>query len=340
MSKPNVLVVGAGALGTTCAYFLQLAGAKISFLVRPHRVEQMGDSQRLFSYADHDVKLLNDYTLYDHSDQLKGEHFDYILLTLDGATCLSEQGTATIRVLGELFSDSQTQLIINGVGFELYEFIQKTTGFSSNQLLEGTLASYAYQIDRPNTPLPQPSDRELHDSCDIAFYQFDQAGFMLANNPRTSAKAFAKLMARSEKMSCRSVPRTLYRMFTSIFFSFSVGSEIDGWRGTPALVDNHELWSLVCESQREIMRLKAFGLIGKLMALITSDKKSAERMLGVEAAAPLIDLNLFNQFHHGGKVLEQDVQVLENCIAVGSREGDEMNASKELIKRWQALQTH
>jgi len=338
MSHSNILVVGAGALGISCAYFLQLAGAQISFLVRPHRIEQMGASQRLFSYSDHDVKTLADYTLYDDAEKLRGKSFDYVLLTLDGATCRSEQGAQTIKALGLALADTDAKMIICGVGLGLYDFVRQTSGFSPQQLLEGTMAIYAYQVDRPNTPLPAEPDRSLHDSCDIAYYLFNSAGFMLASKPGAQAKAFDALLQRSNIISCRMVPRTLYRMFTSMFFSFSVGSEVNGWRGTQSLIDNTELWSLVCDSQREIMRLKTFGLIGKLMALLTSNNKSAQRSLDTEKASPLIDANAFNRFHHGGKVLAQDVQVLENCIAQGKKEGREMPASEELIKRWQAMQ--
>jgi hypothetical protein len=47
-----------------------------------------------------------------------------------------------------------------------------------------------------------------------------------------------------------------------------------------------------------------------------------------------IGFTAFNRFHHGGKVLDQDVQILENCIAVGERDGREMNAIRSLLDKW------
>ncbi len=339
MNNENVLVVGAGALGITCARYLQNSGANISFYVRPHRVEQLNGPIKLFSYSDHAVQLLENYEVLSKPEELAGKSYDYIMLTLDGATCRSEQGTQTLRALGTALANSSARLVINGVGIGLYDYIRETTGFPDDRLLQGTMAIYAYQVDRPDTPLPAAEDRELHDSSDIAYYQFSEHGFMLSNKPKKAVKDFVELFERSGDIKCRAVPDVLYRMFTSMFFAFSVGSEVDGWRGSQALIESGDVWPLICEAQREIMRLKEFGLAGKLMALITKDSTAAKRTLENESASPLIDVTAFNRFHHGGKVLAQDVQVLENCVAAGKSQGRNMPATNELLNRWRALQS-
>ncbi|WP_035359836.1 2-dehydropantoate 2-reductase N-terminal domain-containing protein [Edaphobacter aggregans] len=49
---PQILIVGAGAMGLVVGYHLQLAGAAVDFLVRPARVPEMSRSQVFYSYDD------------------------------------------------------------------------------------------------------------------------------------------------------------------------------------------------------------------------------------------------------------------------------------------------
>src|SRR3546814_4008400 len=62
---------------------------------------------------------------------------------------------------------------------------------------------------------------------------------------------------------------------------------------------------------------------------VCSSDLAAQRMM-VRNSMPL-DYQAFNRFHHGGKVLAQDVEVLEHSLAVGRQKGREMPALAALL---------
>ncbi len=335
VSGERVLIVGAGALGLTTGYHLQLAGADISFLVRPHREADLMQQQTLYSYAENCVHSLGEFALYTAPEQLRGKDFDFILLTLDGATCHSEQGTLTLSALGEIFRGGRAVMIICGVGLGLYDHVRRSTGLPEARLLEGTMKSFAYHVGVDNAPQPAAENRELHDSADCAYLNFpDGVGFFVTSTPKAASKAFAALYDRSGVVTCGKIPTGLYRMVTNIFFSAIVASELDGWRGSESLIGNAELWPLCCESQREILRLKRNGLMGKLLAFMMSDKKIAQTLRKTDSEAAPMGYTAFNRCHHGGKVVEQNVGILEKCLAEGAAHGQTLPATTELLRRW------
>ncbi len=334
LAEPHILVVGAGALGLTCAYHLQLGGARISLLVRPHREQALCRPQKLYHYNDHSVKELDTCRVLTDPAQLQGQSFDYVLLTLDGATCRSEQGVATLQALGVALADTDAKLVICGVGIGLYEHVQGTTGLDRGRLLQGTMKMFAYQVGGPDTPQPPAEYARTHDSADIAYLSFpDRVGFILAARPGAAAKAFARAYDRSGVSTCQLIPAGIYEATTSMFSPFILASAINGWQGTESLLADGELWRLCCRSQREILRLKRFGLTGKLLSLLLTDASLAKKMRATDRDATPMGYTAFNRCHHGGKVLAQNVQILENCVAAGDRAGQAMVATRSLLQR-------
>jgi len=330
-----VLIVGAGALGLTCAHHLQLAGAEISFLVRPHRLEDLSRPQQLYCYNDHSLKTLEGYSVLTEAELSRGQQFDFVLLTLDGATCRSEQGSATLSALGQALADSDAGLVVSAVGIGLYEFIQARTGLSREQILPGTMRMFAYQVDQADMPLPPPTDIALHNSADVAYLSFpDRVGFFISARPKKLSRAFSSLWDACGMLTCKRMPDKIYTIFSNSFFPFTTACEVNGWQGTDALIADGELWHLCCEAQREIMRLRQHGLTGKLFALLMSDARLEKMMRDMAREGSPIGFTAFNRFHHGGKVLEQDIQIMENCAAVGQQNGQAMSAVNTLLSRW------
>lgn len=339
MDRPNILVVGAGALGLTCAYHLQLGGAAISFLVRPHRLEALSRPQRLFHYNDHSTGTLADYHLFSDPAELSGQRFDFVLLTLDGATCRSEQGVATLRTLGAALAGTGAGLVICGVGLGLYEHVQASTGLGPEQLLQGTMKIFAYPVGADGAPQPSPADKTVHDSADIAYLSFpDRVGFVMAAKPKAAARTFAGIYDRGGAVTCQLLPAGIYQATTSMFSPFILASAIDGWRGTESLIADRELWQLCCRSQREILCLKRYGLVGRLLSLLMSDASLAKKMRSTDRDASPMGYTAFNRFHHGHKVLAQNVQILENCIDAGKAGGQELAATRSLLARFREAQ--
>ena len=112
MSNKSILIVGAGALGINTGYHLQLAGADVSFLVRPNKLETLSRPQRLYCYNDHSVKTFDGYQIYTNPTDLHDKTFDFVLLTLDGAACRTNDGVSTLQQLGAALNGKETHLII------------------------------------------------------------------------------------------------------------------------------------------------------------------------------------------------------------------------------------
>jgi len=335
VSRSRVLIVGAGALGLTCAYHLQLAGASVSFLVRAPRAEALSRPQRLYCYNDHDLKTLDGYAVARSVEELRDEPFDFVLVTLDGAGCRTEAGIATLQALGQWLGGNAARLLICGVGLGLYEHVCRVTGLGPDRVLEGTMTMLAYAVGSAGAPRPAQQDTALHDSADLAYFRFPEGnGFVLSSRPVRGAKAFAALFDCSGVVRCILMPRRVYRMTTNLFFPFAVACALDGWRGTAALIANEELWALCCASQREIMRLAEHGFAGKLAALLVNDTRMAKQLLDREEAASPIGFTAFNRYHHGGKLIGQAIQVLEDCVAAGRAKGRAMPATGALLERW------
>lgn len=338
MSQPGILVIGAGALGTVMGYHLQLAGADICFLVRPNRLEKMSRPQKLYAYHDHSVKPFSGYRVIADLNVIKRQSFRFVVLTLDGASCRSAEGTALLRELGDALAGTGTKLLICGVGIGLYDHIQTITGFDRNDLLEGTMVMYAYQVDRAEMPLPPPADRARHDMADVAYLNFSRRrGFMVASGPGIGGKDFVDLLNKCEVVRGSTLNGSMFRAFTSAFFAFTTACELTGWQGTEALINNTDIWSLCCTSQREILGLKQHGLAGKLMSWLMSDKVQEKNARKMERDASPMDMTAFNRFHHGNKVLAQDIGVMEDCARAGAAQGRDMSATNALLQGWRQL---
>ncbi|WP_317933254.1 ketopantoate reductase family protein [Halioxenophilus sp. WMMB6] len=333
MSK-SILVVGAGALGMTTAYHLQLAGARIEFLVRPNRVQALSRPQKLYSYGDHSLKTLDNFAVHSDCSAIAGGNYDFVLLTLDGAACRTDEGQQLLSTLGVMLANSRAVLVICGVGMGLYHYVQTVTGLSSKRILEGTMSIYAYQVGRAQMPLPPPTNIDLHNEADIAYCcQSAERGFMVTSQPAGPSKAFTELFNQCGATRCARMPTGLYRAFTSAFFTFTAACEITDWHSTDRILNDAELWPLCCQAQREILRMKQHGLLGRIISWVMTNKRQAETVRQMERDGQAIGFMEFNHFHHGGKVQNQDIQTLVDCARIGEQQGQNMRACKALISR-------
>ena len=178
--KPAVMIMGAGAMGLISGYHLSLAGADVTFLVRPGRFAELQSPQRLYCYNDGKLK---EYTQYRAISSLEGFDCaaqDFILVTLDGAVSRTPEASATLRAIGAAIRNSTTTLIFGGVGVGLREHYLDTTGLPSERVLNGVLGLLSYQVARADMPIIPPTQPELISKAYMAYVQFpNQVGFAL-----------------------------------------------------------------------------------------------------------------------------------------------------------------
>ena len=343
MAKPlaegraaQVLIVGAGALGTALGYHLALGGTKVTFHVRSARVAGFPQSRTLYSYDDGKLKTFTGYAVTSTAQEVASGRFDFVIFTLDGATTFSPEGTALLGDLAEAIRDSDAVLIACGVGFGLREHVLAATALPDDRVLLGTLA---YMCHEPAAVLPlhTPTDPLLLARADYAYgHLADRAGFTLARSSRAAARRFAALVERSGVDRCVMVSPAFYAVFTSVFFAFTLASELADWPDAEGFSRHPGELALAAAAMKEIAGLSLFGITGRKVQAALSAELLGQMHAGMEAGLRPLDFTAFNRYHHGGKVLAQDVGVLRDCLAKGTATDHPMPRLKELLARYDA----
>jgi hypothetical protein len=337
MRSSSFLIVGAGAMGMACGYHLGAGGHRITYLVRRGRISVFSPPQRLYSYDDGKLRTFSGYEVIEDAG-VEGRDFDWVLLTLDGATARTEQGMATLKQLGEALRASAALFLVGGVGIGLREHVIATTGLPEARVLCGAMMILCHQTSA-DLPVQAPTDPILLSQAAFAFRHMQgRVGFLLAASPRAAAKRFAAEWGQCGVSHCRLIHPLLYQAMTSAGFPMFVASEIAGWPEVDTLVAQRDLWALATSAVREIAGLPGNGWPGWLMSRLFTPGLHAFMQRKVEEGARPLNYQAFNRFHHGGKVLEQDLQILRNSLAYGREHGRSMTALTELLDRYEDAQ--
>ncbi len=335
MPKPSVLIVGAGALGLTTGYHLALAGADITFLVRPGRVPDLQAPTTLYCYDDGQLKTFADYRTVDTVAAATDRPHDFVLITPDGATCRGAEMTTLLTTLGDAIRPTDAVAMVCGIG--VHDHILQTMKLPASRLLQGTMSLLSYQTDRVTLPVHPPVDPAQVAQAAIAYRHMGRkSGFMVADEPEGPARAFAALYDRNGVSTCKVMNATTYTMFTAAIFPVYAVFDLAGWPDAETLAQDRELMALGARAMAETLRLPRHGWRGKLASLLINRFTLARMNLGMEQSARPADFSAFNRFHHGGKVRAQDIDVMRQSAASGGEQGMAMPALNALIKRYEA----
>ncbi|AFH62772.1 2-dehydropantoate 2-reductase N-terminal domain-containing protein [Paenibacillus caseinilyticus] len=328
----SVCIVGAGSMGVLTGYHLGLAGAAVTFLVRPHRQEQLSRPQVLYSYDDHSLKTYSGYDLITDPAKLAGTSFDFVIITLDTASLRAEAGQKVVDEIGRAFRDTSTAVILGSVGIDLRSWFLERSGIADTQVTQGGLGAFAYEAQRATMPLHPGVKPDLLAKADYAYRHHSPFGFVVDLSAPQVANDFAALYDRSGVSQCSIVSADEYNLIVA------AGPPSEAWKllNWPALADidsADETWRLGIEAMREFQRLSIFGQAG----LAASEQTDAEGFLGFfrqleENTLPL-DLAAFFNYHHGSKLNSQSHETLREALSRGEAEGAEMPALRALIAR-------
>ncbi|CBG73276.1 ketopantoate reductase [Streptomyces sp. LBUM 1478] len=336
MSKPSVLIVGAGAVGMAVGYHLSLAGADITFLVRPGRKAVFAAPQQLYSYDDAALKTFAGYTVVEGVDELVEPRFQFVVVTLDGHVSRSAEGTALLRALGDVIRGTDATVIMCGIGKGLREHYLDVMRIADDQLLAGMLAMLSHQADA-DLPVHAPTDPAMVAKASVCYrHPANKVGFRVGASNKAAAKKFAALYDLNGVSRCTAGNAFLVNSASAFFPMFSA-CEIAGWPDDFAtVVADKELWRLACRAQGEIMSLPQNGLLGKVMAAVLGPRLTASVNLKVAREVGPLDYMAFSRFQHGDKVRVQDVESMRTDLADGRRQGRRMSALQELLARLEA----
>lgn len=335
MQNPKVLVVGAGALGVVTGYHLALAGAEITFLVRPNRLQALAGGLQLYCFDDLASKQFDTYQYTASMEDVAAGQYDFALVTLDGASCRSAEGETLLRALGDAIRPGNAAVLI--CGMDVREHCRELMQLPADRVLEGTQNMLSYQVDRYALPVHPPADPGQVSRADFAYrHTGNGGGFTVVAEPAGPAAQFADLYNRCGISTCRSMQRITYTMFTRSFFPIIAIYERAGWPDTSKLVEDEELMALGARAMGEILSLPEHGWRGKLASLLVGRKTLAKKLMGMEHDCRPLDYTAFNRCHHGTKVRAQNLLVMQRCAAAGQAAGKPMTALKELIAGFDA----
>lgn len=338
-TQPSILIVGAGAMGLVSGYHLSLGGAKITFMVRPGRRDAFLPPQTLYCYDDARLKLFDGYDVIERMSDAAGRNFDYVVVTLDGATARSNDGTQVLKDIGTFVRDSDTKVLMGGVGVGLRQHYLEATGLPEDRVFSAILGLLAHQVSA-NLPVNPPTDPALLAKAGVAYrHSSNRIGLLIEKRNPAAARDFTQIYNRCGISRGAQMSSTLVDIVSNSVFPMFAASQIAGWPDIARLAANKSLWQLACRAQGEIMALPQHGWLGKLMRLVMTPGMTAKLHLKLEREMWPLNYQAFNRYHHGGKVHAQDVQVMENCVADGLRQGRAMTALKELLAQLAASET-
>ena len=334
MANERILIVGAGALGIVTGYHLQMAGAQIDFLVRPGRLPALAKPQLLYSFEDHQLHRFDGYNCYTSVAELKENLYDFVLVALDGATCRGAEATALLAELGDAIRDSSA-FVIGGPGGR--DHCRDAMKLPDDRVVMGTMLILGYQTDLVELPLNPPTDAAKLAQASLGYKHIgNNIGFMLLSEPAGAGQAFKALYDRSGVSKATIVKRRMFEMFVPSFVVTMAMFDMKGWPCAAVLAADRELLELGSRAIKEAMRLPQFGLMGKMLSLTMGPGRMAKNNLKTEQVYLPVDWSAFNRFHHGGKVREQNIQLLRDVFVSGRSKGRAMPALTELLDRFEA----
>jgi hypothetical protein len=336
MTTSSVLIVGAGATGLPVGYYLGLAGADITFLVRPGRKAALGSEQQLYCYDDTELKTFGNYQVADDVAELARRDFEFVIITLDGHTSRTQEGTELLRALGKVVRACDAHVIMCGFGLGVREHHLQALGIEEDRLTHGFLGILSHQA-AADLPVHPPTDPAKLAQASVCYrHPASRIGFRIETGNAAAAERFASLYERSGQSQCAKIPRAVDDILTNAAPPVYAAGELAGWPDFATLTQDEELWNLACSAQSEIMTLPRHGEAGQQMAKAMGPRETAQAHLSIEREMLPLDYQAFNRFHHGGKVRAQDVEILHDCLAEGRSTGHAMPALEDLLERLEA----
>ncbi|EUC39435.1 hypothetical protein COCCADRAFT_31800 [Bipolaris zeicola 26-R-13] len=269
------------------------ASAEITYLVRPGRSEAFVAPKRLYDYKSDKLHVLEDYRVIETTSEVAGEEFYCVFDTLDGHTAQSEGGTATIKSVGDLTRD-------NPRTFVFYD----AAGVDIEQHYASTMS-----ISRSRLIYSM----ELVVQANVLYSAYHpNIRLVIINTKVQITELLEAVYHQNGRVKIQRLPGILSELPSLILVQFMVWNTED-WVLYPRSREAHESWALIIRAQQEVLSLPRWGWIGW-------------------GGTPL-PYHEFNAFHHGSKVVEQDIELLEGLVAEGERAKMKMPALNEICRR-------
>ncbi|KAI8932196.1 hypothetical protein NX059_011076 [Plenodomus lindquistii] len=334
MSNPKVLIVGCGAVGLIQGYYLS-SGADITYLVRPGRKAAFTGPKHLYSYKDDELYTFSSYRVVESPSEISGEAFIFVLDTLDGNTARSEGGVATITAVGDLLNETQNQdafVVYSAIGLDMDQHYARTLRIPTTRLIL-CMSMFAHQ-PTPTISLPSTADKSKTAQADLFFACMDpKTGLTIVNTQSALVERVRTVYASNRQLTVKSIPAFIAPSFIPLAMLHLVTWNTADWPPFPEFRANTELWNLMITAQTEILTLPRSGWTGWLLSFVMKSWAAEKINLSLVEIAKPMRFEEFNAFHHGGKVVKQDIRTLEDVLKDGEQAGKKMPALRKIVRR-------
>ncbi len=202
----SVCIVGAGAMGVFMGRDLIRSGVEVTFLVRPHRREQLARPQALYSWDDHSLERYSGYEVITDAEEQSATTFDFVVVTLDGASLRAPAGIELAAAIGRAYRGTTTGVILGAIGLEVRPWFLEKSGLSEDQVIMGSTAeALIYEVPAATIPLGS-ADAELLAQADYAYRHLSPVSFTVDDSAPELAAAFAALYAGPDVYPAKIVP--------------------------------------------------------------------------------------------------------------------------------------
>ncbi|KAJ4355616.1 uncharacterized protein N0V89_003636 [Didymosphaeria variabile] len=331
MSKPKILIVGCGAVGLSQGYHLS-AGADITYLVRPGRSGAFAPPKRLYDYKTEKLHTFEGYRVIENTTEVANEEFYCVLDTLDGHTAQSEGGVATLKSVGDLIRNApKTFVAYDAIGADMEQHYASTLGIPKERLVL-VLSMLAHQ-PTPMISVPPKANRELIAQADLLFSPLAKdTGLAVVNKNVELTKKIEAVYNKNGRLKIDRQHAIVGNLVMLGMVQLVVWNN-EGWPAWPQFKDRGESWALLLRAQKEVLTLPRFGWTGWILSWFIGSWATAKMIeIPTNGALPLA-YHEFNAFHHGNKVVKQDVEVLEELITAGEKAKVKMPALREICRQ-------
>jgi len=331
MAKPKILIVGCGAVGLSQGYHLQ-AGAEIIYLVRPNRSSAFAPPKSLYDYKTDRLHTFSDYRVIESTTEVASEEFYCVFDTLDGHAAQSESGIKTLKSVGDLVrGSSKTFVVYDAIGADIEQHYANTMGIPKTRLVFA-LSMFAHQ---PTSLISAPpsANRELIAQADMLYSTINaNVGLAVVNKNAELTRLLEAVYNQNGRVIIQRQPAIVGDLVMLAMVQLMVWN-IEGWAPWPHLQNSGESWTLLLRAQKEILALPRFGWTGWILSWFMGSWITAKSIeTPIKGALPL-SFHEFNAFHHGNKVVKQDIEVLEQLVVEGEKAKVKMVALQEVCRQ-------
>lgn len=328
----TVVIVGAGSVGVVTGYDLTRAGAQVTFLVRPHRTEQLARPQALYSYDDSTVDHFSDYEVITSPTALSRHPADIVIVTLDGAALHAEAGLHLVDHIGRAYRGTRTGVVLATGGIGMRGWFVQQSGLAREQVAMGSAAALIHEVPAAGLPSDPAVDQELLASADYAYRHQSPAGFVVDDSAPEVTEALLTVYSGDGVPAAASVPADQLAVGVANLAPILAWGLL-GWRPLEDVEASDPTWQLAVDAMHEIQRLPVFGAAGRAAAEQTQPATVLESFRQTAQAVRPLGYAAFNAYHHGDKVNRQDLDILEQARHLAAADRVATPALDALIER-------